>query len=206
MSDSVSTSEQLFGHIVQSDVDVIRRVVSSMYFVDYGIVDKVNSDGTVDVKHAKKIRLGNGKDIEPFTLTPSIEVLSLSSAEFSLTIPVTKGDRVMLFGLKNVLRTVNVTSPSKQETLDHYSQETLKALPLCLPSTSSKVIVEVDNGKMVLKNQVNSLKTVLDELLDALTTGWLSINCVVGAPVTPSPSTLTALNSVKTKFATLFKE
>lgn len=206
MSDSVSTSEQLFDHIVQSDVDVIRRVVSSMYFVDYGIVDKVNSDKTIDVKHAKKIRLGSGKDIEPFTLTSSVEVLSLSSTEFSLSIPIQKGDRVMLFGLKNVLRTVNVTSPSKQETFDHYSQETLKALPLCLPSASSKVIVEVDNGKMVLKNQVNSLKAVLDELLDALTTGWLSINCVVGAPVTPSPSTLTALNSVKTKFATMFKE
>jgi hypothetical protein len=202
----LSTSDQIFGTIDETESSFIQAVVSSMYFVDYGIVSKVNSDGTVDVKHAKKIRLENGTDVEPFTLTPSVEILTLSSAEFSIEIPVTIGDRVMLFGLKNGMRSVDVSSPSKQETLSHYSQETLKALPLCLHDSSSKVVLEIDNGKIALKNQINSLKTILDDLLTALTTGWVSINCVVGAPVTPSPTTLSSLNAVKTKFATLFKE
>ena len=196
----------LFENMNLSDRNVIDKYINQKDIIDYGIISKVNSDGTVDVRHAVKRVMATGEVIEPFTETPRIEVLWPSSKEFSLKFKLSVGDRVLLVGLKASFPTVNVTEPRPPSSNYHYSQETLKAIPACLYAASSEMIIEIESGKMKLANKVNSLGAVLDELMDALTTGWTSINCVVGAPVTPLPTTITAINAVRTKLATLFEE
>jgi len=203
---AMSSGEMLFSMFSHSDKDFMKGVVTSFYIVDYGIITSVNADKTVDVVHAVKPVMQDGSVLDVGTNTKGVEVLWPSSKEFSFKHTLTKGDRVLLLGLKACLPTVDVTDTIIPDVGYSYSQETLKAVPACLFNSSASLKVEVDGGAMKLSNQVNSLKSVLNELLDALTTGWVSINCVVGSPVTPLPTTITAINAARTKLNTLFKD
>jgi len=76
-------------------------------------------------------------------------------------------------------------------------------------STDGKTVkAQVDigaDGLVQIANQTKSLKTILDSLighLAALTT----INCVVGSPVTLSPTVIAQLNADKANLALLLKE
>lgn len=204
----VGTSDVLFGFNSRTEKDQIEDFIDSKYIVDYGIVKTVNSDGTVDVEHACKIVLANGQTVEPYTLTPNVEVLWPSSAEFSVKFKLTAGDRVLLLGTKYHVPTVNITEPTEPVALYHYSQETLKAIPVCLHKTNAKMVIEIENGALMLKNTTlsYSLKAIIDEMFNALTTGWQSIPCVPGSPVTPLATTITALNTAKAKFDSIFKD
>jgi hypothetical protein len=201
-----STSDIMFDLTNTTDRDLIEDIVNAMYIVDYGIVAAVNSDDTIDVKHASKLTKINGDTVDPYTLTPSVEVLTLSCSELSIKVPISVGDRVLLLGLKTNLPTVDVSEPSVPTEFYHYSQETLKALPLCLHLSSAKVIFDISDGKLAIKNTTKSLKTILDAFIDAVSTGWTSINCVVGSPVIPNPATLATLAQIKVDLALLLKE
>jgi hypothetical protein len=131
-----------------TDRTLIESIVSSFYILDYGMIKDVNTDGTIDVVHAKKLKMLDGTELKQ-TVTKGIEVLTISGAGFSFSVDYKKGDKVLLLGLKNYIPKVEkVTSATEMTDYMHYSRECLKALPLCVFKDDAKVAVEVKDGEM----------------------------------------------------------
>ena len=131
-----------------TDRDLIDSVITSYAIVDYGFVDKVNDDGTVDVVHAKKPKTMNGDTLKELK-TKEIEVLTFSCAEMAISFKPKKGDKVLLLGLKDYVKEAGeVTEATEMTVYLHYSRETMKALPLSAFSGSAKIKIEANNGTL----------------------------------------------------------
>jgi hypothetical protein len=131
-----------------SDRDLIESILAQFFIVDYGFVSAVNADKTVNVTHAIKPQTTEEKSLEAIT-TENVQVLTISSAELSLSFPVSKGDKVLLLGLKNPITNVDdVTSAVEQTSRLHYSRETLKAVPMSIFNSDAKVQFVAENGKL----------------------------------------------------------
>lgn len=131
-----------------TDRDLIDSVIASYAIVDYGFVDKVNDDDTIDVVHAKKPMTVNGETLKELK-TKKIEVLTFSCAEMAISFKPKKGDKVLLLGLKDYVKeTGEVTEATEMSVFLHYSRETMKALPLSAFSGSAKIKIEADNGTL----------------------------------------------------------
>jgi hypothetical protein len=138
--------------------DIITSVINSRFIIDYGTVLKNNGDGTVDVQHAVPI-VPKYPDANPAanaikpTVTHSVEVLYLASANFGSTFQLTAGDFVLLVGLKDYVPTTTQISPNPQApaAFYHYSQNTIKAIPMAGTNSTSKGQINVVNGQLQLK-------------------------------------------------------
>lgn len=129
-----------------NDRDLIESVLNGFFIVDYGFIQKVNSDRTVNVVHAKKLKTMQGVSM-PETITKNVEVLTLAGSSFSLDVDVQPGDKVLLLGLKNYIEnTGSVTEATETEIYMHYSRSTMKALPLCVFDADAKVTVKIKDG------------------------------------------------------------
>jgi hypothetical protein len=194
-----------------TSVDLVADFVENMFIIDYGIVKAVNSDDTVNVAHAKKLTLKTGEYL-PEIVTQNLEVLWPSVGDFSFQSTLHEGDRVLLIGLKNYLKTVDIEESSEQTVYYAYSRETLKALPYCIFNTSAKIKVEVvdgdlevdlGTGHMSLKTSAQGIKALIDELINDLTSMAAAI-ATSGSPLWPTGAT--AFPSLKAKYAQIFKE
>lgn len=133
-----------------TDRDLIESILTSFYIVDYGFIQKVNDDKTVDVVHAKKIKTVQGETLAQ-TETKKVEVLTLSGSAFSIKIDIQPGDKVLLLGLKNyVQKTEDVTEATETTVYMHYSRGTMKALPLSAFNADAKVTAEIKDGDFKL--------------------------------------------------------
>lgn len=131
-----------------TDRDLIDSVIASYAIVDYGFVDKVNDDNTVDVVHAKKPMTVNGETLKELK-TKKIEVLTFSCAEMAISFKPKKGDKVLLLGLKDYVKeSGEVTEATEMSVFLHYSRETMKALPLSAFSDNAKIRIEADAGTL----------------------------------------------------------
>lgn len=131
-----------------TDRDLIESVLSSFYIVDYGFINKVNGDNSVNVTHAKRLKSLTGESYPP-TETKNLEVLTISTAGFSLSLDYKAGDKVLLLGLKNYVQNANdVTQATETSSYVHYSRETMKVLPLCLFNAEAKIKMEADAGTL----------------------------------------------------------
>ena len=131
-----------------TDRDLIDSVIASYAIVDYGFVDKVNDDDTVDVVHAKKPMTVNGETLKELK-TKKIEVLTFSCAEMAISFKPKKGDKVLLLGLKDYVKeSGEVTEATEMSVFLHYSRETMKALPLSAFSDNAKIRIEADAGTL----------------------------------------------------------
>lgn len=131
-----------------TDRTLIEAIVASFYIVDYAFVTDVNTDGTINVTHAKLLKGRNGENFKP-TKTNDIELLTLSGKGFSIKLDIKKGDGVLLLGLKNYVPTVkDINTATESEFFVHYSRETLKALPLCVFNDDAKIKIEIDDGNL----------------------------------------------------------
>lgn len=199
------TSEIIMDQMQRTPRDFVEDIVSNMFISDYGIVSAVNSDGTVDVQHAIIRTLKAGGDLG-VTTTKNIEVMWPASAQLSIKAKLAVGDKVWLVGMKNYIDTLDIEQPKEQSVYYSYSRETLKAVPVSLFDASSKVQVVVEDGELkvtadaiaieaangasldaksgtvAIKNTAQSLKTLLDTLIDDLTT-MSSTPAVSGAPI-----------------------
>ena len=162
--------------------DMITGLLSSFYILDYGFVNKVNADGSVNVTHAKKHETLEGIKL-PETTTNNIEVLTLSGAGFSVVWDIQPGDQVLLLGLKDYVPQVGkVTRATDQEAFIHYTRDTMKAFPLSVFNKDAKVVVQVDKGtlkvdtekKIELNGNTSHLVTY-EELNTALQDMWTLI-------------------------------
>jgi len=193
--------------------NVIDSRINSTFFADYGIVNQVNNDKTIDVVHATLMVLINGVSL-PQTQTTGIEVLYPASDSFGMKWPLAQGDGVLLIGLKHFVETTNgIQQPANAPTEHlHYTQDTMKAIPL-QSVTSPKVKIEVTDagnleitnsntgGLFKIANSSKSLSTVLNNIAThtkSIATNLQSattINCVPGAPVTFNPGTIAAFTA-----------
>ena len=136
-------------------VDVIESVLASFFIVDYGKVDAVNSDGTVNVRHAANgVLRYTGEELEPY-VTNRVEMLTLSCAQFSVSFKPKEGDGVLLLGLKDKVSSVaEYQSGSKQvvnKNPAHYTRNTMKALPVGVFNSNSKVSLAFEDGSLALR-------------------------------------------------------
>lgn len=133
-----------------SERDLIASIVSSFYIVDYGYINKVNGDKTVNVTHAAKPVLTDGTEL-PETVTSNVEVLTICGAGFCVQWDYKAGDKVLLLGLKNYVPEAGAVKQAEiPKAFVHYTRATLKAIPLCVFSDEAKAKIIVENGKMTI--------------------------------------------------------
>ena len=123
--------------------DLIRNIITSYTFIDFGIVTKF-SNTTVDIDLVNK-RSG-------FTVhLTKVELLTLGSATFSLNIEPVAGDIVMLLGTRQYIESLGaITKVQDTSSKLSYDLECLKAVQIA-PAKSSKVTMNIDkNGKVDL--------------------------------------------------------
>lgn len=133
-----------------TDRDLIESIVNSFFIVDFGFVTKVNQDGTVNVTHAIKNQTLAGETL-PETQTNEMEVLTLSCGEFAVKFTPKTGDKVLLLGMKEYVKnTADVKTATLPDVFLHYSQNTMKALPISAFNSEAKIKLEVDDGKINL--------------------------------------------------------
>ena len=77
-----------------SEQDLITAILQSFFIVDYGYINKVNADKTVNVTHAAKSVMIDGTEL-PETTTDNVEVLTLSGAGFSIKWDYKAADKVL---------------------------------------------------------------------------------------------------------------
>ena len=139
-----------FQAVSLTEKDLIEAVVSNSFIVDYGYINKVNPDGTVDVTHAARPVLLDGTELAE-TVTEGVEVLTVSGAGFSVRWDYKAGDRVLIIGLKDyVPHVADVSKSEVPAAFFHYSRSTVKAIPLCLFNEDAKARVIAENGRLSL--------------------------------------------------------
>jgi hypothetical protein len=193
--------------------EAIQSYIWSSFIADYGIITQVNSDETIDVKHAVKLVLST-EDSMSDTITKSIEVLWPSSAAFSFRHTLAVGDRVLLIGLKFNVPTVDIDTTDFPDTLYHYSQETLKAMPLCLYDANAGTTIEETNGNLRINSghiELNgNTRTFVThaELDTALQTFITALNLHVHPTAAPGPPSVPfvamSLNIATAETTTIF--
>lgn len=131
---------------------VIDSIIGAHFFADYGIIQAINEDKTVNVAHVIKSVLLNGTTLPPI-VTNNVEVMQLGAIAFQIDFPVQIGDLVLLIGLRNYVPALNgITAPEDPLVFLHYEQETLKAIPMGIVSTSGVSVKIDDDGNLVVKN------------------------------------------------------
>lgn len=145
MSNSIFLAERF------TDRDLIESVLQSFYIVDYGYIKTVNTDKTIDVIHAKRLKTYNGQTL-PQTESKKVEVLTLAGSGFSIQFDYKKGDKVLLLGLKDFIpKAKDVTGATETTNYLHYTRETMKALPLCVFNDQAKVVIKIEGGNLDVK-------------------------------------------------------
>ena len=134
-----------------SEKDLITAILANFFIVDYGYINKVNPDKTVNVTHAAKPVLMDGTELGE-TTTDNVEVLTISGAGFSVQWDYKAKDKVLLLGLKDYVPKVDkVESAEVPKAFLHYNRSTLKAIPLCIFSDDAKVKIKVDDGTITIE-------------------------------------------------------
>ena len=181
-----------------TDRDVIMSIVNEYFILDYGIVSKVNADKTINVIHAKIPVTTEGEVLKQLE-TKNLEVMTMTGAGFSVSFDISRGDRVLLLGLKNYIPHVDdVTAATKVTSTLHYKRETMKAFPLCVFNNDAKVKLEAKDGTLKIDTQQkleingNSKNFVTwaelnQALQQVITQIKLHTHTVAGAAAGPSP-------------------
>lgn len=169
--------------------NVIESIINNYFFIDYGFVESVNGDGTINVAHAKFLMAETGAQLEA-TRTKNIEVLTFSTKEISFKYKISQGDKVLLLGLKNKVEKVeDVTIATKQTIPIHYNRDTFKAIPFGIFDENAKVQIDttedfnIKTSSNVIINSEQNIElngndksfVTYAELNQALQTVWSAI-------------------------------
>lgn len=173
-----------------TDKDLITSILNNYFIVDYGYINKVNPDKTVNITHAIKPTLMNGEEL-PETTTDNVEVLTLCGSGFSIQFDYKAKDKVLILGLKDYIKSVeDVEKAETAKAFVHYNRSTIKVIPLCIFNDEAKVKIVCNDGKMTintedklllngnnlggltkakeLKNQLEVMSTRIDTIISAL--------------------------------------
>ena len=157
-----STTNPILENLGIKERDLIENILATSFILDLGIVTAVHGGGaSVDVQHA--IQLNKLGTTLPPTVTKNVEVVWPFPGNWSLT----QGDIVLLVGMKDFLKTAYATAPGPTDIPLHYSQETMKAIPLY--SSLHAVSIAVDGANLLqVKNSAASLYTILSTLISGI--------------------------------------
>ena len=173
------TGFDLFANLGITERDLIKSIIASRFIVDFGIVVAVSADKTqVDVQHAIQPKLF-GTQLQT-TVTKGVEVLWPASAAMAIQWDLAAGDTVLLVGLKDFVETVKVSAPAPTDVGLHYTQETMKAIPMGEYGTPAQVTINGSGGLLQIKTAAASLYTIIQTLIQ----GIQGATCVNGAPLT----------------------
>jgi hypothetical protein len=157
----------LFAYLGITERDLIKSIIASRFFVDFGIVQAVSADKTqVDVKHAIQPKLF-GTQLQT-TVTKGVELLWPASAAMAIQWDIAAGDTVLIVGLKDFVKTVNVSSPAPTDVGLHYTQETMKAIPMGEYGTPAQVTINGSGGLLQIKTAAASLYTIIQNLIQGI--------------------------------------
>jgi len=178
----------------------IEDSIEDKYIIDYGVIKAMRGTTACDVTHAIQRVMTDGTYYPP-TVTENVEILWPSAGQISFKCDLVAGDKVLLVGMKHYLSSVGQDMPKEQQVFNAYNQETLRAIPLGLFNSSSKIQISVSGGNLsiafstgnmtidlgpsgtlAIKNEVASLKTVLDSLISNLITGFAT-PAASGSPI-----------------------
>ncbi|MBR5008821.1 MAG: hypothetical protein IKY09_07635 [Methanocorpusculum sp.] len=181
-----------------SDKDLIMNILNNYFIVDYGYINKVNPDKTVNITHAAKPVLMDGTELGE-TTTDNVEVLTISGGGFSIQWDYKAKDKVLILGLKDYVPKVNsVEKAEVPKAFIHYDRSTIKCIPLCIFSEKAKVVVDIKDGNMDVKTKGKiklngdskqfvtwtELNTALTQYASLMSTALLGANVdVLGTPV-----------------------
>ena len=136
-----------------SEKDLITNILNNFFIVDYGYINKVNADKTVNVTHAAKPVLIDGTELGE-TTTDNVEVLTISGAGFAINWDYKAKDKVLLLGLKDYVPKVDDVSKAEvPSAFIHYDRATIKAIPLCIFSDDAKVKIDIKDGTLKLDTE-----------------------------------------------------
>ena len=157
-----STTNPILENLGIKERDLIENILATSFILDLGIVTAVQGGGaSVDVQHA--VQLNKLGTTLPPTVTKNVEVVWPFPGNWSLT----QGDIVLLVGMKDFLKTAYATAPGPTDIPLHYSQETMKAIPLY--SSLHAVSIAVDGANLLqVKNSAASLYTILSTLISGI--------------------------------------
>ncbi len=139
---------------------LIENLIGTSYIVDLGVV--VSTDQTtVDVQHAV-IQVKYGKELPP-TVTRKVEVVWLFPGVWNIQ----AGDVMLLLGLKDYVKKAQGVSVAKTDVPVHYTQATLKAVPV--RSSAAQGVIAFDSANLLqIKNTAASLYTILSTLIQGI--------------------------------------
>jgi hypothetical protein len=141
---------QILANLGITTRDLILDLLSAAFIADFGIVQAVGAGGaTVDVEHA--IQPVVAGEQQGTTITKGVEVLwpgggGQLSAKWDLAV----GDPVLLVGLKDFIPTVGGALPQTEQIPIHYTQETMKAIPMGAYKGTSAIPISVSGGVMTV--------------------------------------------------------
>ncbi len=184
-----------------SDKDLIINILNNFFIVDYGYINKVNPDKTVNITHAVKPVLLDGTELSE-TTTDNVEVLTISGAGFSINWDYKANDKVLILGLKDYVPKVNnVKKAEVPKSFIHYDRSTIKCIPLCIFNSEAKAKIEIKDGTIAINGNSKhfvtweDLNTALNTFLGLLNTHTHS----AGGSGTPTTPMTINIASAKTK-------
>ena len=135
-------------------------------------------------------------------MTKRIEVLTLAGSGFSFKFDYKKGDKVLLLGLKNYIKNVkDVTQATETTSYQHYTRETLKAIPLCVFNGEAKVTMQIKDGNVTVdakgKTEVSAQTIELNGNTKQFVT-WAELNTALSGFVTQLSAALLGATYVNT--------
>lgn len=161
---------ELLKNLSKGDKDIIKNIIGNLYILDYGFIDSVNSDNTINVKHIGKGQDQQGNKLKD-TITKNIEVLFFSCKTFSIQeIELSKDDGVLLVGLKDQVKIKGSKKSIDLEYFLHYEQENIKAILFGFDTNPvTKLTLKQDEIKLesTIKNTTIDLKSKLTLTTDA---------------------------------------
>ena len=171
----LSTTNPILENLGIKERDLIENILATSFILDLGIVTAVHGGGaSVDVQHA--IQLNKLGTTLPPTVTKNVEVVWTFPGNWALT----QGDIVLLVGMKDFLKTAYATAPGPTDIPLHYTQETMKAIPLY--SAKHSATITVDGSNLVhIKNAAASLFTAIQNFIQGVQGG------TYGGSGTPGP-------------------
>ena len=164
-----------------TDRDVIKSIIAEFFFADFGTVAAVygSPPATVDVNHSVQPKV-YGQQM-PTTLTKGVELLFPGGGGgMSFEWDVSVGDPVLLVGLRDFVKTVVAPQPAPTDVPLHYTQETLKAVPLGPYNSAAAFVIRVTGGVLQLAGSTYSM-TLYENLNTALQTFLTALKAAVAA-------------------------
>jgi len=203
--------EKVLGPIANPElIDVLEKqrniIFSSLNCVQVGTIeafDLVTCTAKVSVNAKKKLDNGSVYDYPLLTDCP---VFVLTAGDAFVNMPPESGDTcIILFNdrsIDNWFLSGEKTEPNSQRMHSLSDGMVLVGIrSLSDPPSFSLGKVGIDAGSKLLelKNSTNTLKTLIDGLIDDLN-ALTTTNCAPGYPVTLSPTTIAALTARKAQF------